>query len=608
MDDLLKAYELEMVQLRLLSGEFAARFPKVAGKLQMAGDVCDDPHVERLIQAVALIGARISKRLDDDYPQFTERLLDMLFPHYTQPFPACAIVRFERAATPPDQVLSIARGTALESPPVQGVQCRFRTAYEVVESALTIASARFNPLLQAPSGVVLPMHASSSIKIAIDNPLALAQSRHDKVRVFIDGEPSFCATLLDTLFLRTVCAHIELGDGSWRALATPPIERVGLIDDEALIAFGARSHPAQRVLMEYFAFPEKFNFFDIDIAALLAHGGAACKRVTLHLACAGVRADSNVARLLRRLSASNLLLGCTPVVNLFEQHGVPVAVTHLAADYPVLAHVQRPHGYEVVSIDSVHMVRQSAGMRTQTEFRPFYSLRHGEQAAGHGQYWVMRHDDTVAAISPGFEKRITLIDTDPDLLAEEKCSLSLMLTCTNRDLPGMLKYGQREGDLARGNGVQHPPIRFLRRPAPCYRFPSGNGQHWRLMSHLTLNHHALVQEGLPALREMLTLYDLPQSATSQRLIGGIVGLDYSDTATWMRRQHGPCLVHGIEVRLTIDEDAFVGSGVATFIDVMDQFLGLYVQHNSFVELCVVSQQTGEELKRCQPRNGQQQLV
>jgi type VI secretion system protein ImpG len=611
MDDLLKAYELEIVQLRLLSSEFARRYPKVAGKLQIASDVCEDPHVERLIQSVALIAARVSKRLDDDYPQFTERLLDVLHPHYMRPFPSCAIIRFDTAAVGAVDAPSNSRvssGTILESAPVQGVPCRFRTIYDVVEPPVRIAAARFTALITAPPGVRLPVDASCSIDIDIEKAADVALEEHSSLRLFVDGEASFSATLLDTLFLHTVCAHLEREDGSWVTLPDIPLRRVGLSEEDMLIPSSARSHRAYRVLTEYFAFPEKFNFFDIDLGALMKHAGADFSRAKLHLSCAGVRSDSNVARMLRGLSAANLLPGCTPAINLFTQNGVPIAVTGLTVDYPVLAHAQHPHGYEVYSIDSVQMVRQRGGTAIQTEFRPFYSLRHGEDADSGGHYWVMRHDETVAAVSPGFEKRITLVDADLAMLAREKSCVSLMLSCTNRDLPSRLKVGQREGDLKLINGVMHAPIRFLRRPSPTVRFPAGSGEHWRLFSHLTLNHHSLVQEGLSALREMLTLYDLPQSASSQRLIAGIVGLDYADSATWMRRGLGPCLVHGIEVRITIDEEAFVGSGVQLFIEVIDQFLGLYVQHNSFVQLVVLSQQTDREIKRCKPRNGYQQLV
>lgn len=611
MDALLKAYELETVQLKLLCSEFAKRFPKVAGKLHMAGDMCEDPHVERLIQAVALISARISKRLDDDYPQFTQRLLDVLFPHYGRPFPSCAVVRIDGAALQsltPQTLSKTPRGTELESSLVQGVPCRFKTAYDVVLSPITIAVAAFHPLIRAPAGVHLPLTASSSVSIVIESAAGLVLPGQHTLRVFIDGEPSFCSVLRDTLFMRAVCAHVEAPDGHWSTLAAIPLKTVGFDDTDALIPFGARSHRANRVLTEYFAFPDKFNFFDIDLKALTAHLDASCKRLTLHVAFEGLRADSNVARILRTLSASNLVLHCTPVVNLFQQNGVPITVTKQASDYPLLAHAQHARAYEVYSLDAVLMVRQRAGERTLTEFRPFYSLRHGEDAASNGNYWVMRHDEILAEISPGFEKTLTLIYSDLELLAEEKSSVSLTLSCTNRDLPCLLKYDAREGDLKPRNSIKSGPIRFLRRPTPSYRFPSGDGQHWRLISHLTLNHHALVQEGLAALREMLTLYDMAQSPTSQRLIGGIVALDHADTSTWMRRQRGPCLVHGIEVQITIDEDAFIGSGVYLFIEVMDQFLGLYVQHNSFVELVVLSQQTGKEVHRCKPRNGKQNLV
>ena len=45
-----------------------------------------------------------------------------------------------------------------------------------------------------------------------------------------------------------------------------------------------------------------------------------------------------------------------------------------------------------------------------------------------------------------------------------------------------------------------------------------------------------------------------------------------------------------------------------FAQVIDQFLGLYVHINSFIELVVLSLQSGEELIRCKPRSGMQQLA
>lgn len=362
-----------------------------------------------------------------------------------------------------------------------------------------------------------------------------------------------------------------------------------------------------RVLSEYFVFPEKFNFFDIDLSALRALMPSGCRRFTLHLALAGLRPDSQEARMLSSLSAANLLLGCSPVVNLFQRPGQPISVTHLNADYGVSADAARAQAFEVYSIDSVKMVRRREQKETVTEFRPFYSLRHGENAANKGHYWVVRNDARLAITSPGHEKRITLIDSEFNPMQVEKTSLSIELSCTNKDLPNSLKYQQAGGDLTPLHDADSYSVRLLRRPTKTYRFSQG-GQQWRLISHLTLNHRTLSQGGLPAFREMLALYDLPQSPISRRQIEGVVSLEHAETVAWIRQKHGASLVHGTEMRLTLDEEAFVGSGLLLFVEVIDQLLGMYVQVNSFIELVVLSKQSDKELIRCKPRSGYLKLA
>jgi type VI secretion system protein ImpG len=607
MDELFAQYERELVTMRQLCREYAERYPKVAAKLQLGGEACDDPHVERLIQSVALLCARVSKRLDDSYPQFTEALLNLLFPHYLRPFPSCAIARFLPGA---DDAAAgsagVPRGTVVESAPVGGVNCTFRTAYDVAPSPAAIASARFDAVIRAPSATRLPPGAAAAIGIefAAQAPAGTAQP----LRLYLDGDPSFCATLRDALFMRTAAAYVQAqADGAWIRLAAIPVTAAGFDDDDALIPFDARSHRAYRILAEYFAFPEKFNFVDVDLAALRARLPADCTRFTLHLALAGVAPGSDQARMLAGLSAQNLLAGCTPVVNLFSHPGVPIEYDQRTAEYSVLAHAAHAAAFEVYSVDRVHMVRQQGKAIAPVEFRPFYALRHGENDANRGRYWVLRHDDTLAVASPGHEKVIALVDTDGEPLAVEQTTLSIDLTCTNRDLPCLLKCGAADSDLSFPGADRGTRIRFLRRPTRPNRLENGRGAHWRLISHLTLNHHALAQEGAAGLREMLALYDVTGSAVTRRQIAGVVGLDHAETTAWIRHKRGPSLAHGTEVRLTIDEDAFVGAGLHLFVQVIEQFFALYVQMNSFIELVILSHQSGEELFRCKPRSGSMPL-
>ena len=614
MEELLPYYERELGFLRRYSREFAERYPKIAGRLLISGEVCEDPHIERMIESFALLNSRIAKRLDDDYPEFTEALFEVLYPHYLRPFPSCSIAQMDFAAAAAQLTTAsvVARGTKLKTALVRGAACTFRTAYPVTVAPLALTAASFAAIINAPEAVRPPVGATSSVSLTISSTseqASLGRLGLGKLRVFIDGESSFCAALRDALFMRAVAAYAEAdGSGRWVQLSMIPVSAAGFNEDDSLIDFPARSHSAYRLLTEYFCFPEKFNFFDIDVAALVASLAAGTRSVTLHLALSGMRTDSNAARMLGTLTTNNLLLGCTPVVNLFRQRGEPIRLTHTAASYPVVADARRAFAFDVHSIDSVSLVRQTPLGESIVQFRPFYSLQHGQTPEERGHYWVMRRDDTLAEKSPGYETLISIVDIDFDPAAVETDTLSIELTCTNRDLPASLAYGQRGGDLFLEGGSNVRAISFLRRPTASTRFERGQGAHWRLISHLALNHLSLAEGGLDAFREMLALYDLPRSPSSQRQIGGITAIAHKAANAWLPGNPFACLVRGVEVRLTIDEEAFVGSGIHAFAHIIERFLGLYVHANSFTQLVVASSKTGEELLRCTPRSGDLSLL
>jgi type VI secretion system protein ImpG len=614
LQELLPYYERELGFLRRYSREFSERYPRIAGSLLMVGEVCEDPHIERMIQSFALLSARVSKRIDDDYPEFTEALFEVLYPHYLRPFPSCSIARMDSGVNV-SQLTSatyMPRGTELTTRPVKGVECKFRTAYDVMVAPLRLSYVQFDTVISAPESVELAPNVTSKISIhfeSLSEQLGIGQLCIGKLRIFIDGEPSFCAALRDALFTRSVQAFLELpGTAPWKALHSVPIHEVGFDEEDALIDFPANAHPAYRHLTEYFAFPEKFNFFDVDISSLLALLPITCKGFILHVALDGMRADSNIARMLSTLSTKNMQLGCTPVVNLFQRHGDPIRLTHTGAQYPVVADSQNAFAFEVYSIDSVKLVRQSPQGESVTEFRPFYSLRHGQLPGKAGHYWVMRRDEIVALKSPGYETEISIVDIDFDPAEIETQTLSLELTATNRDLPVALAYGLPGGDLFVKGGTLIKSMCLLRKPSMPQRFERGRGAHWRLISHLALNHLSLTKGGVEAFRETLTLYDLSRSATTQRQIGAIASIEHRPATAWLPGNPFASLVRGVEVRLTLDEEGFVGSGLHAFASLIDRFLGLYVHVNSFTQLIITSKRSGEELLRCRPRSGDLSLA
>lgn len=613
MEALLPYYERELVYLNTVGRELAHQYPRLANELGLGTEGLEDPHIRRLIQACALLNARTARKLDDDYPEFTEALFEVLYPHYLRPFPSCSIARMDFGGAAKQSGASvIARGTQLNTRPVRGAACTFRTVYPVTVAPLALTRAAFCAIIDAPEAVRLPGTVSSSVSLTVSCTAeqgSLAQLELPGLRAFIDGEPSFCAALRDALFMRSVAAYVEADDsGRWIELPAIPVRPAGFDEEESLIDFPARSHAAYRLLTEYFCFPEKFNFFDIDLDVLAAHAPAGARTLTLHLALSGLRSDSNLARMLGTLSTNNVLLGCTPVINLFRQRGEPIRVTHTSTSYPVLADARRAYAYEVYAVESLTLIRQTPQGETLVQFRPFYALKHAQTPEDAGHYYAIRRDESLLDKCPGFETQVSIIDIDFDPAEVETDTLNIELTCTNRDLPALLPYGQQGGDLFLEGGSSVRAIAFLRKPTGSYRFASGRGAHWRLISHLALNHLSLADGGIDAFREMLALYDLPRSPSSQRQIGGIKAIAQRPTTAWLAGNPFTCLVRGLEVRLSIDEEAFVGSGIHAFAQIIERFLALYVHANSFTRLVIVSSKTGEDLLTCQPRSGDLSLL
>ena len=145
-DELLPYYDRELAILRTLAAEFAERHPKVAGRLSLGRDESQDPHVERLLQGVAYLSAQVQKRLDDDYPELTDGLLDLLYPHYLRPVPSMAIA--ELGIAPAQAALTagyrLPRGTAVQTEEVEGENCHYRTCFDLQLWPLAVTEARLS--------------------------------------------------------------------------------------------------------------------------------------------------------------------------------------------------------------------------------------------------------------------------------------------------------------------------------------------------------------------------------------------------------------------------------------------------------------------------------
>ncbi|AOM01653.1 type VI secretion system baseplate subunit TssF [Cobetia marina] len=610
LDELLPYYEQEISHLRFLGREFAREYPKIAARLQLEGDHCEDPHTERLVESFAFLSARVHKKLDDDLPEIVEAFLDVLYPHYLRPTPSLSIAQLD----PGEQTsltgrYQVARHTEMFSRPVEGVACRFRTCYPVDVWPLRVESAGFS-LLERSAFNGRDKDSVARLDLAFEalNDQSVGSFGIDRLRLFLDGEGALMHPMYELLFNNLTRLSVSFDEGGQRrevALPTDSLTPVGFAPEEGLIDYPERSFLGYRLLHEYFTFPDKFMFFDVEgLTRLLAR--ASGTRFELHFHFADYALDERLSRLSQSLGRNHFRLGCTPVINLFERQAEPILLTHTQAEYPVVADVRNPHGAEVISIDRVTRVQKTAE-RDHVRYCPPFFEPQGSAPSRETSYWLSRRVPSARERDAGTELLLRLADRELNAIDATSDVLSLKLTCSNRDLPQRLSFGHPRGDFTLPREQVVKAIRCLRKPTPSARPPMGKGVIWRLISHLSLNHLSLVERGRDVLLEMLSLYNYRDLEATRRQINGIASIQSAPAMTRIGHPR-PAFVRGTGITLELDEQEFIGSGIFVFGMVLDHFFGQYCSLNSFTRLTLRSRQREKDVVTWPARTGTQPLV
>lgn len=621
-DELLGYYERELIFLRQMGAEFAEKYPKIAGRLALEPDKCEDPHVERMIEAFAFLAGRIHLKLDDELPEITEAFLNVLYPHYMAPIPSMSIAKFslDPAQGKLTSSYDIERGKILYSRPIQGTPCRFRTAYPVTLWPVEVISGSYESL-DPMTGQGRWETAEMRIGLRCINETRLSQLREgqdlnapplDRLRFYLSGEHQLVYPVYEAIFNNAVDVELRprvSSKGGTRRIPSPiklsvsNLKPVGFEADEGMLGYTARSFPGYRLLSEYFAFPEKFLFFDVTGLSEAGRAGfGESFDIIIYM--------RNVTPPRTPVRADTFQLGCSPIINLFHKIAEPIDFTHQQHEYRVIPDVHQQMGSEIYSIDSVTSVAPNS--EVVKDFRSFYSFGHSYERELSNCFWYASRRQSQRKDDQGTDVYISFVDLNFNLRHPGVETVTVGATCTNRDLPGRLPFGSKEGDFQVENAGPLSRVRCLRKPTDTFRPPMRRGAHWRLISHLTLNRLSLVEEqrdGAPeALREILLLYDFMDSAATRKHIQGIDRVSSRRVVRQTGSRIGAGFVRGIETTIEFDEDQYVGGGVFLFASVIERFLGLYTSVNSFNQLVVKTKQREGELKRWTPRAGEQVLL
>ena len=603
-DELRTYYERELTFIRHMAAEFADKYPKIARRLLLEPSKSDDPHVERLIESFALLTARVQLKIDDEFPQITQSLLQVLYPHYLCPVPSMSTVRF--VLDPEQGKLStgytIDRFQTLFSKSAQETTCRFRTCYPVTLWPIEVQAARVDVGRPVDAQGRTPA-ATITLRLRALGDAVFSDLAIPRLRFFLNGEGPLVHGLYEALF--GSCYRVELRDPANSrpadALPAGSIGEVGFLKDEGLLPYSSRSFLGYRLLQEYFQFPEKFLYFDLLNLERSANRPGREMDVIFFL--------ERPLRLDQPVGPQNFQLGCAPIVNLFQHVAEPVRLDHAHAEYRVIPDVRRQRSTEVYSIDKVTSVSPQTG--TSYEFQPFYSFKHSFERKKNHAFWHATRRPSERKDDAGSEVYLSLVDLDFRPKLPPADVLTLHTTCTNRDLPGQLPFGDPDGDFDLEGAAPIRAVNCLSKPTPTLRPPLGYGAQWRLISHLSLNYLSPVEWGgdrdPEVLKEILKLYDFSDSPDIQQQIAGLTSVSSRQVMRRIRSRYGSGFARGIEATLEFDESKYVGAGVYLFSSVLEKFLALYVSVNSFSELIATTTQRGV-LKRWPPRSGHQTIL
>lgn len=607
---LLRHYNLELQHLREMGAEFAQQFPKIAARLGMNGLEVADPYVERLLEGFGFMAARVQLKLEAEFPRFTQALLEIVYPHYLAPTPSMAIAQVLPDTKEPNLATGqrkIPRGSTMRG--LLGgddvTACEFRTASDVTLWPLEITSASYFsfapdlPLNQLP--VAQRIKGGVRIRLKTTAGLRFAQTKLDRLRFYLTGRDDVANKLYE-LCLGSAVGALVVWKGASPAhefLQAANVRPFGFTDDEALLPVTLRSFQGYRLLQEYFAFPQRFRFFELTgLLPAVTRAGTQEIEVVILLG----RGESTFESV---VDASNFALFCTPVINLFPRRADRIQVTDSSHEYHVIPDRTRPVDFEVYEVTEV--VGHGIGAGSEQRFLPFYAAYSTDQEHQHSAYFTTRREPRLTSSAQkrrgprssyvGTEVFLSLVDPGQAPFSGDLRQLSVQVLCTNRDLVLQMPLGVGKTDVSLDIAAPINGIKVVTGPSRPSAPLADGAVSWRAINHLSLNYLSLVnsspQEGAAALRDLLELYAPSADASARKQMEGIRSMTAKPVVRRLPAPGPLAFGRGLEITVGVDEMSFEGGSAYLLGAVLHEYFARYVTLNSFTETILRSQTRGE---------------
>ena len=602
-------YNEELLHLRTEVAEFADEYRDRAGRLSLRPGQTPDPYVERLLEGVAYLAARVRLKLDAQYPVFTQQLVELLFPGWLAPSPSACILQIDPNAAAQEslQGVSIPRGSSVVGR-LNGrsdVRCNFRTARDLWLWPLAIRHVRY---VAARSEHVVDAFRGKrpaswmQVELDLTTEGQASQLGLDRLLFYVAATEPFGTQLMELMAGHCLAVSVA-GDASDRRnsswLDASQVCQLGFGDDEAMFPSASRGHAGFRVLKEYAALPEKFRFIEVSglQASLLALKG---RRVVLTFYF-----SSTFSQLEGAVRADSLALHCVPAVNLSEQSISRIDVVPGRSEFPVVAEHSDPREVEVVQLLEV----RGTGEGRERRFRPvfesvasgdvstdsFYAIRRSPRLMTQNEQRRVELEKELGGRKyAGADLFISLSEPTAAPHGADLKHLSIRALCANRDAPYHLRKQATSAHYAFVDAFPVKKVRCVSGPSEMQAAKVDGIEPWTALSHLFVNHLSLFdaaaadaegggRKGAEALRAMLRLYASSDHHELHRQAGGLESVSVEQVTRRFPGGGPLAFGRGVEVRLGMSDRAFHGGSPFMLGAVLEHYLRAHVSINTFIE-------------------------
>lgn len=565
----------ELAFLKEQGAAFSEVYPQLSRFLNAR---TTDPDVERLLEGFAFLTGRLREKVEDEFPELTHSIINMLWPNYLRPVPSLSIVQFSPIEKAISERQAVAKGTQINSTPVFGTVCQFRTCRELDIYPITRESVASTTTREAS-------HIDVELRILGD--LSADVIGLDSLRFYLGGQ-TYSAQML-FLWLSHYLERIEVIAGEQVfTLPKNSFRSVGFAAGDSILPYPKNVYEGYRILQEYLAFQEAFLFFDIlNLGKSIAPETSGS--VTLRF-CFSKTLPADV-----RVRDESFELYCTPAINLFSHDADPIDLNGKNTEYKVVPSSKNPSHYEIFSVDKVQGWQENQVGRVRGQARiytPFESFQHEVERARDRNtlYYRMRVKDSIR--NDGFEHYLSFVRGDESACMGFSEAVSLELSCTNRQLP--LELGKGDICVPTDSSPAYAEFANITEPTSPLRPVLDGSLLWTLISNLSLNYLSLLSKD--ALCAVLRAYDFrafvdrQAERISRNRLDGIAEIHSKPVDKILRGLP----VRGLRSEITLNQSAFGSEGdLYLFGTILSRFFALYASINSFHELVVINSDNRE---------------